>query len=110
MKTIKFLRKRSAVSFIKRIYTISFSNVILFKGAYINLGMSINNFLKIFIEGSKIPFFNIEIMRKFLFIETTILGLRLDRSTALYIYKAKNCKLLVLFTQAQKTKFKFNNI
>ncbi len=33
--------------------------------------------------------------------------LRLDRSTALYIYKAKNCKLLVLFTQAQKTKFVF---
>jgi hypothetical protein len=34
-------------------------------------------------------------------------GLRLDRSTALYIYKAKNCELLVLFTQAQKTKFIF---
>jgi hypothetical protein len=34
-------------------------------------------------------------------------GLRLDRSTALYIYIAKNCKLLVLFTQAQKTKFIF---
>ncbi len=33
--------------------------------------------------------------------------LRLDRSTALYIYKAKNCKLLVLFTYAQKTKFIF---
>jgi hypothetical protein len=33
--------------------------------------------------------------------------LRLDRSTALYIYKAKNCKLLILFTQAQKTKFIF---
>ncbi len=31
----------------------------------------------------------------------------LDRSMALYIYKAKNCKLLVLFTQAQKTKFIF---
>ncbi len=30
--------------------------------------------------------------------------LRLDRSTALYIYKAKNCKLLVLFTHAQKNK------
>jgi hypothetical protein len=33
--------------------------------------------------------------------------LRLDRSTALYIYKAKNGKLLVLFTDAQKTKFIF---
>ncbi len=33
--------------------------------------------------------------------------LRLDRSMALYIYKAKNCKLLVLFTHAQKTKFLF---
>jgi hypothetical protein len=33
--------------------------------------------------------------------------LRLDRSTALYIYKAKNCKLLVQFTDAQKTKFIF---
>ncbi len=31
-------------------------------------------------------------------------GLRLDRSTALYVYKAKNCKQLVLFTHAQKTK------
>ncbi len=29
------------------------------------------------------------------------------RSTALYIYKAKNCKLLVLFTHEQKTKFIF---
>ncbi len=29
-------------------------------------------------------------------------GLRLDRSTALYIYKAKNSKLLVLFTHAEK--------
>jgi hypothetical protein len=35
------------------------------------------------------------------------LRLRLDRSTALYIYKAKNCKLLVLFTRAQKTIFIF---
>ncbi len=26
------------------------------------------------------------------------LRLRLDRSTALYIYKAKNCKLLAVFT------------
>jgi hypothetical protein len=34
-------------------------------------------------------------------------GLRLDRSTALYIYKAKHCKLLVLFTDAQQTKFIF---
>ncbi len=33
--------------------------------------------------------------------------LRLDRSTALYIYKAKNCELSDLFTQAQKTKFIF---
>ncbi len=33
--------------------------------------------------------------------------LRLDRSTALYIYKAKNCKLLAVFTDAQKTKFIF---
>ncbi len=33
-----------------------------------------------------------------------ILRLRLDKSTALYIYKDKNCKLLVLFTQAQKNK------
>jgi hypothetical protein len=32
---------------------------------------------------------------------------RLDRSTALYIYKAKNCKLLALFTHAQKSKFLF---
>jgi hypothetical protein len=30
--------------------------------------------------------------------------LRLDRSTDLYIYKAKYCKLLVLFTHAQKNK------
>jgi hypothetical protein len=34
-------------------------------------------------------------------------GQRLDRSTALYIYKAKNCNLLVLFNHAQKTKFIF---
>ncbi len=33
--------------------------------------------------------------------------LRLDRSTTLYIYKAKNCKLLAVFTDAQKTKFIF---
>jgi hypothetical protein len=33
--------------------------------------------------------------------------LRLDRSTALHIYKAKNCKLLAVFTHAQKTKFIF---
>jgi hypothetical protein len=33
--------------------------------------------------------------------------LQLDRSTALYTYKAKNCKLLVLFTHTQKTKFIF---
>jgi hypothetical protein len=37
----------------------------------------------------------------------TVLGLRLDRSTALYIYKAKTCKLLVLFTYAEKTNFIF---
>ncbi len=35
------------------------------------------------------------------------LRLRLDRSTALYIYKAKNCKLLAVFTHGQKTKFLF---
>jgi polynucleotide 5'-kinase involved in rRNA processing len=33
--------------------------------------------------------------------------LQLDRSTALYIYKAKICKLLVFSTRAQKTKFIF---
>jgi hypothetical protein len=36
-----------------------------------------------------------------------IIRLRLYRSTALYIYKAKNCKLLAIFTCAQKTKFIF---
>jgi hypothetical protein len=30
--------------------------------------------------------------------------LRLDRSTALYIYKAENCKLLAVVTDAQKNK------
>jgi hypothetical protein len=33
--------------------------------------------------------------------------LRLDRSTALYIYKDKNFKLLAVLTHAQKTKFIF---
>jgi hypothetical protein len=32
---------------------------------------------------------------------------KLDRSTALYIYKAKNCKLLGVLTHAQKRKFIF---
>ncbi len=36
-----------------------------------------------------------------------LIWLRLDRSTALYIYKAKICKLLAVLTDAQKTKFIF---
>ncbi len=34
-------------------------------------------------------------------------GRRLDRSTARYIYKSKNGKLLVVLTQAQKAKLIF---
>jgi hypothetical protein len=36
-------------------------------------------------------------------------GLRLNRSTALFIYRAKNCKLLAVLTHAQKTKFIYKN-
>ncbi len=36
--------------------------------------------------------------------------LRLDRSTALYIYKAKNSKLLAILNHAQKQNLYLNNI
>ncbi len=38
---------------------------------------------------------------------TSLEGLRLDRSTARYIYKAKNGKLLVVLTPSQKAKLIF---
>ncbi len=39
----------------------------------------------------------------------TIFWRRLDRSTAGYIYTAKNCELLAVLTKAQKTKLIFES-
>ncbi len=37
-------------------------------------------------------------------------GRQLDRSTALYIYKAENCKLVVVLNHAQKQNLYLNNV